>query len=60
MPKKQTLRCAYKDCQKVLEARVGPGIALSRRDNKSAVCSECGTKEALLPTAMAAKEFTPN
>lgn len=44
-------RCAYKDCRRVLpgDGRCGPGISLSRLDSKTAICSDCGVREALYP-----------
>lgn len=33
--------------------------ALSRRDNKTDICSKCGTEEAMFDFAMSQKSFAP-
>lgn len=45
-------RCAYRDCGKFLPTPVAygtVGISLSRADNKTLICSECGVREAMEP-----------
>ena len=39
--------CGYRDCENVIPPKYGePGVSLSRLDNRTLICSECGTKEA--------------
>jgi len=43
--------CAYQDCCKQLPGPYGSaGVSLSRRDNKTLICSDCGIREAFLGT----------
>jgi hypothetical protein len=52
--------CAYLTCRKIIPAEYGPGVSLSRADNKTLICSSCGTGEALLPRgALTAGRFDP-
>ena len=47
MAKQQKTKCGYRDCLKAIPAQYGkPGVSLSRHDNKTLVCSECGRREA--------------
>lgn len=40
-------QCGYSDCRRSMPARYGePGVSLSRHDNQTLVCSECGRREA--------------
>lgn len=48
--------CAYWDCLRPLPTPppgrslfAQPGVALSRADSKTAICSDCGVREALQP-----------
>lgn len=46
----QPLNCGYADCGKQLPGPYGtPGVSLSRADNKTLLCSDCGLREALEP-----------
>lgn len=48
-----TTRCAYTHCNKLLPGPYGtPGVAMSRFDNKTNICSVCGQREALEPRMM--------
>lgn len=41
------VKCAYRQCNKLIPPIYGePGVSLSRLDNKSLICSDCGTREA--------------
>jgi hypothetical protein len=47
LPTKKTVKCAYKQCTTIIPMQYGePGVSLSRWDNRSLVCSDCGTQEA--------------
>lgn len=51
--------CAYPDCGKTIPATYGvPGVSMSRLDNKTLICSECGMREALQPNIMKALEVS--
>lgn len=44
----EKISCGYKDCDARIPPKYGkPGVALSRHDNKTLVCSNCGMAEAL-------------
>jgi hypothetical protein len=46
--------CAYPDCSEPLPGPYGkPGVAMSRADNHTLICSRCGTREALHPEVLA-------
>lgn len=46
---RKTAQCPRCDKKKMLDA-------LSRRDNKSEICAQCGTEEALVDMAIAMKQ----
>lgn len=42
------IACGYSDCEMTIPPKYGkPGVALSRHDNKTLICSDCGLAEAL-------------
>ncbi|MGH9780205.1 MAG: hypothetical protein ACRD33_00165 [Candidatus Acidiferrales bacterium] len=43
------IKCSYKCCRKELDGPYGtPGVALSRSDSKTLICTSCGIREAFM------------
>lgn len=50
---RRLVKCPYPNCPNMIpETGAGPGVSLSRKDNKTNICSACGTHEALDPRYM--------
>lgn len=45
--------CAYLDCKAPIPATFGAGVARSRVDSKTLICSKCGIREASTPAILA-------